>query len=195
MSRQVQRLASLVAVALTVAACSAEPDQAVRRDQAAQPDQAIQPDQTPAATAPEQVTKAKPTPASSCQDTVPMDAAAVPPVVARAGAGWYGKGDLWVSMSSARPAPANFARIDGSYRLKYATVTLDNGKPSPRFGPPAVQVMRLDRTGTATVDFGGYGTTSTLQFWPTTIDFSDPGCWLVTSSLQQTVVRFVVEVL
>jgi len=45
------------------------------------------------------------------------------------------------------------------------------------------------------VGFGGYGNTGTLQFWPTGIDFPKPGCWLVTSSLRCTVVRFVVKVL
>jgi hypothetical protein len=124
-----------------------------------------------------------------------MGATAVPPVVARAGGDWYGKDDLWVSLWFARPDPANFAHQDGSYRLKYGSVTLDNGKLTSRFGPPAVHATRLDRPGTAKVGFGGYGYTSSLQFWPTGIDFPEPGCWLVTSSLRKTVVRFVVKVL
>jgi hypothetical protein len=43
------------------------------------------------------------------------------------------------------------------------------------------------------VGFGGYGYTDSLQFWPTGIDFPEPGCWLVTSSLRKTIVRFVVK--
>lgn len=124
-----------------------------------------------------------------------MDATAVPPVVARAGGDWYGKDDLWVSLWFARPDPANFAHQGGSYSLKYGSVTLDNGRLTSRFGPPAVHATRLDGPGTAKVGFGGYGYTSSLQFWPTGIDFPEPGCWLVTSSLRKTIVRFVVRVL
>jgi hypothetical protein len=102
---------------------------------------------------------------------------------------------MGVSLWFARPDPVNFDHQGGSYSLKYASVTLDNDKFTSRFGPPSVQATRLDGPGTAKVGFGGYGHTGALQFWPTGIDFSKPGCWLVTSSLRGTVVRFVVKVL
>src|SRR5215472_7347276 len=125
---------------------------------------------------------------ASCPVTVPMDATAVPPVVARAGGDWYGRDDLWVSLWFTRPDPANFAHLDGYFRLKYGSVTLDNGKFTSWFGPPALHAKRLDGPGTARVGFGGYGYTGSVYFWPTGIDFSEPGCWLVTSSLRKTIV-------
>ena len=192
MSRVAQQLASLVAlaVAVPVASCSLQADQG-RAGTERQTRAAESPSPPVAAAKPTR----RPTPDLSCQVTGPRDVTAVPPVVRRAGGDWYGQDDLWVSTSSWRPDPANFAHIDGSYRVKYASVTLDEGELTSRFGPPEVQATRLDGSGTATVDVGGYGSTSSLQFWPTVIDFSDPGCWLVTSSLRKTVVRFVVNVL
>jgi hypothetical protein len=191
-SRAVQRVASLVAVAVVaVASCSAQTEQARRASTEHQTRAAAS--RSPQG-APGKLAGQLPS-GASCPVTVPLDATAVPPVVAHAGGDWYGKDDLWVSLWFARPDPANFAHQDGSYRLKYGSVTLDNGRLTSRFGPPAVQATRLDGPGTAKVGFGGYGYTSSLQFWPTGIDFPEPGCWLVTSSLRKTIVRFVVKVL
>jgi hypothetical protein len=135
------------------------------------------------------------TPSATCRVTVPMNASAVPPAVARAGGDWYGKDDLWLSLWFARPDPGNFARHDGVYSLKYGSVTLADATFTSKFGPPVMHAERLDGPGAAKVGFGGYGYTSTLQFWPTGIDFSEPGCWMVTSQFRNTVVRFIVKVL
>jgi hypothetical protein len=124
-----------------------------------------------------------------------MVATAVSPVVARAGGDWFGRDDLWLSLWFARPDHGNFPHQDGVYRLKYGSVTLEDGKFTSRFGPPMVHAVRLDGPGAAKVGFGGYGDTGTLRFWPTGIDFSEPGCWRVTSSFRKTTVRFVVKVL
>ena len=194
MSRAVQQVASLVGIAVVAVAgvsCSAQTDRAQRASTEHQTRAAAS--RSPEAAAGKLAGRLPS--GASCPVTVPMDATAVPPVVARAGGDWYGKDDLWVSLWFARPDPANFAHQDGFYSLKYGSVTLDDGKLTSRFGPPAVHATRLDGPGTAKVGFGGYGYTSSLQFWPTGIDFSEPGCWLVTSSLRMTVVRFVVKVL
>jgi hypothetical protein len=193
-SRAVRQVASLVAVAVLAVAgagCSAQTGQVRGAGTGHQTRAAASrsPQGASAELAPRLPSGA------ACPVTVPVDAAAVPPVVARAGGDWYGRDDLWVALWFARPDPANFARHDGFYGLKYGSVTLDGGKLTSRFGPPAVRARRLDGPGIAKVGFGGYGNTGSLQFWPTGIDFSEPGCWLVTSSLRKTIVRFVVEVL
>lgn len=192
MSRAVRHVACLVAIAvqaMAVVSCSAQTDRS-RRAGSGHPTSAA------ASRSPEGALGEPTGPPSgvSCPVTVPMDATAVPPVVARAGGDWYGKDDLWVSLWFARPDPANFTHHDGFSGLKYGSVTLDGGKLTSRFGPPEVQATRLDGPGTASVGFGGYGYSDTLQFWPTGIDFSQPGCWAVTSSFRKTIVRFVVKV-
>lgn len=192
MSRAVQQVASLVAVAVLAgagASCSAQTGQAPGTGHQTRGVPSRSPHGASAKLTP-------PLPSgAACPVTVPVDAAAVPPVVARGGGDWYGRDDLWVALWFARPDPANFAHYNGFYGLKYGSVTLDDGKLTSRFGPPAVRARRLDGPGIAKVGFGGYGNTGSLQFWPTGIDFSEPGCWLVTSSLRKTIVRFVVKVL
>ena len=195
MSRAVRQVASLMAVAVLAvagASCSARTGQVPGAGTGHQSRAAASRSAQGAS-----ATLAPPLPSgAACPVTVPVAAAAVPPVLARAGSGdWYGRDDLWVALWFARPDPANFAHYNGLYRLKYGSVTLDDGKLTSRFGPPAVRARRLDGPGTAKVGFGGYGNTGSLQFWPTGIDFSEPGCWLVTSSLRKTIVRFVVKVL
>jgi hypothetical protein len=193
-SRAAEQAASVVAaavVAVAVASCSAQTGRLgpAGTEQQTRAAASRSPHGVPGRLAPRLPSDA------SCPVTVPVDAAAVPPVVARAGGDWYGRDDLWVSLWFARPDPATVARHDGFYGLKYGSVTLDDGRFTSRFGPPAVRARRLDGPGTAKVGFGGYGYTSSLRFWPTGIDFSEPGCWLVTSSFRGTVVRFVVKVL
>jgi hypothetical protein len=195
-SRAVRQVTALVVVgvvvvAVAVASCSAQTEQTPRAT--AQHHTHAAASRSPQG-GPGKLTGRPPTDAS-CPITIPMDPAAIPPVLARAGGDWYGTDDLWVSLWFARPDPANFAHQDGSYRLKYGSVTLDNGRLTSRFGPPAVRATRIDGSADAKVGFGGYGYTDTLQFWPTGIDFPEPGCWLVTSSLRKTIVRFVVKVL
>ncbi len=192
MSRGVRQVASLVAIAVlavAVVSCSAQPGRARRADSGHPTAAAASRSPEGAPGGPAGLPAGAP-----CPVTVPVDATAVPPVVARAGGDWYGKDDLWVSLWFARPDPSSFARQGGSPGLKYGSVTLDHGRLTSRFGPPVVQAARLDGPGTATVGFGGYGYTDTLQFWPTGIDFSQPGCWAVTSSFRTTIVRFVVKV-
>jgi hypothetical protein len=190
-SRGVRQVASLVAIAVVaVVSCSSQTDRA-RSAGSGHPTGAVA-SRTPEGAPGEPAGLPS---GASCPVTVPMNATAVPPVVARAGGDWYGKDDLWVSVWFARPDPANFAHKDGAYSLKFGSVTLDDGELTSRFGPPVVQATRLDGPGTATVGFGGYGYTGTLKFWPTGIDFSQPGCWAVTSSFRKTIVRFVVKVL
>jgi hypothetical protein len=182
--------ALVVVVVMAVASCSAQTEQTPH----ATPDHQTHAAASPSPQGAPGKLAGRPPTAASCPATVPIDPATVPPVIARGGGDWYGKDDLWVSLWFARPDPANFTHQDGTYRLKYGSVTLDNGKLTSRFGPPAVHATRLDGSGAAKVGFGGYGYTDSLQFWPTGIDFPEPGRWLVTSSLRKTIVRFVVKI-
>ncbi len=136
-------------------------------------------------------------PGEPCPITAPTEADKLPPVLAE-GYGsnerWYGQDDLWVSL----PRVQAIAPVRGRYSIKFVTVTLRDGQLTSEFGPPELRVRRLDGRGTAQAGFGGYATTGEyddpFRFWPTGIDFSDPGCWLVTGTVGETTIEFVLRV-
>jgi hypothetical protein len=133
-------------------------------------------------------------PGAPCPITAPTDADKLPPVLVDEGSPWYGQDELWVSL----PRTQAIAPVRGRYSIKFATVTLRDGQLTSEFGPPELRVRRLDGRGTAQVGFGGYATTGEyyepFRFWPTGIDFSDPGCWLVTGTVGETTIEFVLRV-
>ncbi|MEK8146253.1 hypothetical protein NKH18_48500 [Streptomyces sp. M10(2022)] len=109
---------------------------------------------------------------------------------------WHGAADLWVRI----PTLGSTARSAEGYRAKYVSVTLDEqGKVTDRKGPPTVSAERVDGSGTARGSTGGYASAEKdngrrIRWWPTTIDFPDGGCWLVTEVLGSTTVRVLLRV-
>lgn len=104
---------------------------------------------------------------------------------------WFGARNIWVSA----PPVSN---IPNSLRVKFGSVTLDeDGEFSDSAGPPTVTAQQVDGSGTVEGHFGGYasiGAKPTFYFWPTTIDFPTPGCWLITETFQDTTLRFLMSV-
>jgi hypothetical protein len=128
-------------------------------------------------------------PGAPCPVTKPTTPDQVPAVLARGGAkGWYGTRDLWVLLRSGRDLG------------KFPSVTMEDGEFTSAYGKPDVRASRLDGPGRAQFGFGGYATESThgrrkpLQFWPTGVGVSAPGCWMVTLTFRSSVVRVVVRV-
>ncbi len=96
---------------------------------------------------------------------------------------------------------ANFTvsveQVNGSHRVKRPWVTLDQdmGEPTLRNGAPSVGATRLDGPGVvAEAVYGNNAQTPQLDFWVTAISFPDTGCWEVTGTHGDTVVRFVAQV-
>jgi hypothetical protein len=118
-----------------------------------------------------------------------MDAAGLPPVLREAGGPWFGEDGLWASLPDWR---ANL--VEGSYNLKHAWVTLDEGRLTSRHGPPTVHAIRLDAPGRADASSGGYASADAFEFWPTVVAFPATGCWMEVGILGDTVVRFVIRV-
>jgi hypothetical protein len=131
-------------------------------------------------------------PDEPCPVTATMDTGDLPSVLVGHGT-WYGKNDLWVSLPTSPAVPVN-----GRYSVKFGTVTLRDGEFTSEYGAPEMHVRRLDGPGTARTGFGGYamsgGWEKPFRFWPTGIDFFEPGCWLVTSTVSQTTIQFVLRV-
>lgn len=131
-------------------------------------------------------------PGEPCPVTAQMEADGLPPVLAADDdSSWYGDDELWVSLPGAQAATA--VRVNGRYGIKFATVTLQNGQLTSAYGTPEMRIRRLDGRGAARSGFGGYATTGEydepFHFWPTGIEFSDPG-----STLRDTTIRFVLRV-
>jgi hypothetical protein len=102
--------------------------------------------------------------------------------------GWYGGDDLWVRLPSGRALG------------KFPTVTMEDGEFTDDYGRPAVRATRLDGPGRADISFGGYATEVTrlprepLQWWPTSVEVSAPGCWMVTVEFRGGAVHVVLPV-
>lgn len=105
---------------------------------------------------------------------------------------WIGAGNLWIE-------PPSLVRSTG-LGVKYGSVTLDaRGRSTDAAGPPQVTAERVDGTGTAKGATGGFareapGSDSPGSFWPTTLSFSAPGCWLVSETSGRTTLRFLMRV-
>lgn len=109
--------------------------------------------------------------------------------------GWYGTGNLWVSMAPSGDSFPLFRLGSGAYRLKYASFTLNSrGQSTSRMGPPALRAQRVDGPGTARGSTGGYASGGSNGFWPTTINFPTRGCWLLAETLRATTIRFIIRV-
>lgn len=137
--------------------------------------------------------------AGACQVTAPMPSDQVPETLRRTQPGqhWYGSGALWIGL----PPPAATVRGSGeSSRVKYPSATLDaHGAMAPGAGAPHVSARLVGGSSVATSGTGGYATAFTsagqrISWWPTVIDVPRPGCWMVTETLGDTVVRFVMSV-
>jgi hypothetical protein len=64
-----------------------------------------------------------------------------------------------------------------------------------RKGAPKVSAERLDGSGPVRGSTGGFASANgTMHWWPTVVEFPDPGCWMVTESLGSTTVSFVLRV-
>lgn len=132
---------------------------------------------------------------AACTDTAPVSSDSVPAAVQDFDKKrrWYGADDLWV----ARPDLLDHAdEREQGYRTKYASITLDaHGQMTDQKGTPHVDVERQDRPGSARSSTGGFATADDgQQWWPTVINFPEPGCWKVTETLGSTKVRFTVHV-
>ncbi|MFE4535221.1 hypothetical protein ACFRKB_09070 [Streptomyces scopuliridis] len=131
----------------------------------------------------------------ACPDTAPVPPDSLPAAVDDFDkkSEWYGTDDLWV----AKPRLLDHTdEREARYRAKYASITLDaQGRVTDQKGAPRVEAERLNRSGTARGSTGGFATgDGDRQWWPTAIDFPEPGCWQVTETLGSTEVRFTVHV-
>lgn len=71
----------------------------------------------------------------------------------------------------------------------------DQGRVTDQKGAPRVDVERLDGSGSVRGSTGGFATAEGgRQWWPTVIEFPEPGCWKVTETLGSAEVRFTVHV-
>ena len=136
-------------------------------------------------------------PAATCPTTAEDSASALPTSLPDDDElMWHGEGQLWVEL-------ANFThpvdRQDGSLRVKYAWWTSDPSGEALGIGPPIVSAEPLHGGDVVVASFGGYASAGTgedvFSWWPTTLDFPEPGCWKLTGRLNETTVNAVVEVL
>jgi hypothetical protein len=96
---------------------------------------------------------------------------------------WYGHGALWAAVPG----------VDWFGVVVETTGTIDMKIGWWRLSPGELTITahRLDGSGTAAADVpDGYGQTG---FQATGVIFSSPGCWCVTSRLNDDVVSFTVE--
>ncbi|MFF3833043.1 hypothetical protein ACGFU4_11345 [Streptomyces sp. NPDC048511] len=132
---------------------------------------------------------------TACPDTAPVSTSSVPAAVRNFDKklAWYGVDGLWVAKP--RPPDHTGEREEG-YRTKYASMTLDDqGRVTDQKGAPRVDVERLDGSGSVRGSTGGFATAEGgRQWWPTVIEFPEPGCWKVTETLGSAEVRFTVHV-
>lgn len=109
----------------------------------------------------------------------------------------FGRGDLWVNAWWAEKPNLEFVRNND--RVKYPSFTTEDGEITDRLGAPSVRVKQLGGDGESTGGAGGYANARNdsgeiLNWWPTVIDFSGPGCWEVTQTIAQTSITYVVNI-
>jgi hypothetical protein len=128
----------------------------------------------------------------TCSVTAATPAASRPPALAETTGSWYGSDDLWVGLPDHAATSQNGALV-----LKFPWVTLDGGVPSADRGTPQVSAMRTDSPAPVPASWGeiaqSFGTGG-MAFWPATIEFPAPGCWMITGRLEATTVQFIVDV-
>jgi hypothetical protein len=130
--------------------------------------------------------------AAPCAETVATPTAARPGALAHTTSAWFGQGDLWMGLPDYPPIAQG-----GTLVLRFPVVTLTNGVPTSERGAPVVTAERTDAEGEAPGQIGGFSRafgTDDLSFWPASVAFPDPGCWLVTGLLGAASVQFTVSV-
>jgi hypothetical protein len=128
----------------------------------------------------------------ACTKTAATPGNQRPAVLASTTGSWYGSGDLWVGLPD-RAAGAS----GGTVELKFPWVTLNGDKPSQDMGLPEVSAAQTGTSAAVKATFSDYARafgTGDLAFWPSTLEFPEPGCWTVTGRLKSTTVQFVVDV-
>lgn len=149
---------------------------------------------------------ASPSVPSTCHVTHPTDTA-VPKGVAELRYGpVVGQGPLWVGAWWTDPATLDEARrkdLGGDskhpYGVKYPTSTIRGGQATNALGRPRIHARRLDGQGDAIGQVGGYAeatlnnSNKTIHFWPTTIRFSEHGCWEVTESIEAAEIAYIIR--
>jgi hypothetical protein len=127
-----------------------------------------------------------------CTKTAATPANQRPAVLAGTTGSWYGSGDLWVGLPDHAAGASG-----GNIELKFPWVTLNGDKPSQDMGLPEVSAAETGAAKTVNASFSDYARafgTGDLAFWPSTLEFPEPGCWTVTGRLKSTTVQFVVDV-
>ncbi|GAB3491813.1 hypothetical protein GCM10027521_38180 [Amycolatopsis cihanbeyliensis] len=95
----------------------------------------------------------------TCQAATPQRPKPLPPALrgARDFPHWYGREGLWLSLRwVTEPESSSMHDDDGTYRVKYATVTTHDGLLTSRYGPPTVRAQRTDGPGSIRAAIGGY---------------------------------------
>jgi hypothetical protein len=102
---------------------------------------------------------------------------------------WYGEGPLWVDLAGFYDP----ARLDDAVRAQHAWWTVDrSGRATSDVGPPVVRATRLDGPGREVAMLHNRAD-GPQTWWSAVLTFPEPGCWLVTGTLDDTVVRLVVK--
>ena len=130
-------------------------------------------------------------PDAACPVTLPMSPDRYPKALRdqEGKTTWYGDDQLWVDLAGFYDA----ARVDDAVRARHAWWTVDSsGEATLEGGPPTVRSTPLDAPGREVATVSGYSDDSS-SWWPTRLTFPEPGCWLVTGELDDTVVRVVVK--
>lgn len=126
--------------------------------------------------------------------TEPVATDRLPDTLQEVDGSWFGQHDVWVALDS---FTVSLEQQDGLHRVKHPWVTLDRemGEPTLLDGAPIVGATRMDGPGVvAEAAYGNNAHTPQLDFWATAISFPDTGCWEVTGTHGDTVVRFVAQV-
>lgn len=133
---------------------------------------------------------------ATCHEPTATPQDELPEVLRKAGPGseWIGEDGLWVEVSWINSNAADW-KVDSGYAVKYATVTLVDGRPSARPGQPTIGAHRLHGSVEGAGGFGGYASASgTLpHWWPTGLQLPTGGCWVVTEKSGGTAVSFQVQ--
>lgn len=136
---------------------------------------------------------------SSCPVTRPTSSGVPEGVREQRYGAVFGQGALWVGAWWADRSAVEQVRHQRPHAVKYPSFTVRDGAVTSALGPPLVQATRLDGTGEASGDTGGYasatqdGSDRTLHWWPTVVTFSSRGCWQITETVGGTSISYVVR--
>jgi hypothetical protein len=131
------------------------------------------------------------TPDAACPVTLPMSPDIYPEALRdqEGKTTWYGDDQLWVDLGEFYSP----ARVGDAVVVKHAWWTVDSsGDATLEGGPPTVRATRLDGPGRGVATLRGHSDDG-QSWWPAVLRFPEPGCWLVTGTRDDTVVRVVVK--